>query len=100
MDCSGRRTDSGGCRAGFDEINSQVPTTNDQPLPTPNFQAFVILGVGIWKLAVVGSWLLEVGSYFTFVGSETPPADPPRNSRLPSASTKFRPTAFCVPSLA
>src|SRR5687767_12390210 len=98
LDRSGRRPYSGGRGAGVDYINSQIPTPKSQPLPTPNFQTLVSLEVGNWEW--LGSWALEVGSYFAFEGSETPPADPPRNSRLPSASTKFRPTAFCVPSLA
>ena len=100
LDGGGCGADSGGCRFSADAINFQIPTPNDQPLPIPNFQAFVILDIGIWKLEVVGRWELVVRSYFTLAGSDTPPADPPRKRRLPSASTKFRPTAFCVPSLA
>jgi hypothetical protein len=41
------------------QINSQRPTTNDQPLPTPNFQLRV---AGSWNLGVVGRRELGLGS--------------------------------------
>src|SRR5262245_17605100 len=45
--------------------NSQLPTPNDQPLPTPKSQFPITLNQG--PLKVVGSWMLEVGSGWELV---------------------------------
>src|SRR5262245_2600662 len=41
-------------------VNSQLPTSNSQPLPTPNRQQRTELGVGDWEWLGVVSWWLGV----------------------------------------
>src|SRR5688572_11906899 len=56
--------------AGSDDRQSQLPTTNAQPLPTSNSQLRSLRTIGSWELGVVGSWELGVvGSWELEIGN-------------------------------